>query len=222
MIPIENGTKLQLAIDNGPGNPIKFEMIATYKETLDDSSFLMSVPMQDGHPAVIDENTKLLLQYSIGSEVMTIAAYKDDEIKQGVRRSWKMRRVSEQRQFMQRADERYKVALHCEYWQETWPVKEGKIIHEDALSLDISAGGLAVYLALRFEVGEMLKFTLPRVGMQEEGAERDVVAVVCWLREAPKGSPFRNVVGLQFKFADDADKDVMRQYVGNLKRTYNL
>ena len=222
MNPIENGTKLQVAIDAGPGSSLSFEMIATYKETLDDSSFLMSVPMKDGHPAQIDENTKLVLQYNIGSEIMTIAAYKDDEIKQGVRRSWKMRRVSEQRQFMQRADERYKVALHCEYWQETWPLKEGRIEHEEALSLDISAGGLAVYLALRFEVGEMLKFTLPRVGMLNEGAERDVAAVVCWLREAPKGSPFRNVVGLQFKFAGEEDKDDMRQYVGNLKKTYNL
>jgi len=222
MNPIENGTKLQAGYDGGPGAPVTFDMLATYKETVDDTSFLMSIPMKDGRAIEIDENTKLLLQYNMGSEILVIAAYKDDEVKQGVRRYWKMRRVSEQRQFFQRADTRYKTALHCEYWLETWPLKDGVIPREEALTLDISGGGVAAYMALHFEVGEMMKFMLPRVGTNPEGAERENVAVVCWTREAPKGSPFRNVVGLQFNFAGEQDKEVFHQYIDNLKRVYNL
>lgn len=222
MNPIENGTRLQVAIDSGIGNNFTFDMIATYKETLDEASFLMSIPMKDGKALEIDENTKLILQYYMGNEVMVIAAFRDDEIRQGVRRYWKMRRVSEQRQFFQRADERFKTALHCEYWQETWPIKDGRIEHEESLTLDISAGGVAAYMALHFEVGEMVKFLLPRVGMAPEGAAQETVAVVCWTREAPKGSPFKIVTGFQFKFADDAGKDVIKQYVENLRKVYNL
>ena len=222
MNPIENGTKLQVAFSPETGKNASFDMVSTYKETLDDTFFLMAIPMRDGKAVEIDENTKMLLQYSMGNESLVIAAFRDDIVKQGVRRYWKMRRVAEQRQFFQRADERYKTALHCEYWQETWPLKDGKIEHEEALTLDISAGGVAAYMALRFEVGEMVKFQLPRVGTNAEGAAQDTVAVVCWQREAPKGSPFKLVTGFQFKYADDAGKDMIRQYVDNLKKVYNL
>lgn len=49
---------------------------------------------------------------------MIIAAYKDDELRQGIRRVWRMRRVSEQKQYYKRSNERYKIALPCEYWKE--------------------------------------------------------------------------------------------------------
>lgn len=54
------------------------------------------------------------------------------------------------------------------------------------MSLDISAGGLALYLNRRFEVGEVCEVTLPNIGTAQEGQGGDVVAVVCWNREAPK------------------------------------
>jgi len=222
MQQIEAGTKLQVAIFVEVGQKLNFDMIASYKEGIDESSFLMSAPLKDGKAFDIDENTKLMLQYTMGSETLIIAAYKDDEVKLGVRRFWKMRRVSEQRQFFQRADERYKMALHCEFWQETWPLKEGRIEREEALTIDLSAGGAAVYMGMHIDVGELIKFELPRVGNSPDGQALESVASVCWTREAPKGSPYKNIYGLQYKFADDADKDVMRLYIDNLRKVYKL
>lgn len=222
MQAIETGTKLQLAISGDPGAELKFDLISTYNETIDDSAFLISAPLKDGKPFDVDENTKLIFRYFIGDEAMIIAAYRDDIVKKGIRTYWKMRRVSEQRQFFQRADARYKIALHCEYWLETWPEKDGQIPHEESLTLDISAGGVATFMALHFDVGELVKFRLPKVGSAPEGAAIDAVAAICWLREAPKGSPYKFLYGLQFRFADDADKDHMRQYIANLQKVYKL
>jgi hypothetical protein len=50
----------------------------------------------------------------------------------------------------------------------------------------------------------------------------DVVAAICWQREAPKGSLFRNIAGVQFRFADGAERDRLKAYVANLKKKYKL
>ena len=222
MQEINPGTKLQLGISAEVGTNVNFDLISTYNETIDESAFLISAPLKDGKPFDVDENTKLIFRYFIGDEAMIIAAYRDDIVKKGIRTYWKMRRVSEQRQFFQRVDERYKMALHCEYWLETWPEKDGKIQREEALTLDISAGGVAAFMALRFDVGELCKIELPKVGSSPEGAAIEAVAAICWHREAPKGSPYNNLYGLQFRFADDADKDCMRKYIANLQKVYKL
>ncbi|MCQ2553539.1 MAG: flagellar brake protein [Clostridia bacterium] len=219
---INPGTKLHLGISTDVGANTNFDLISTYNETIDDSAFLISVPLKDGKPFDIDENTKLIFKYFVGDEAMIIAAYRDDIVKKGIRTYWKMRRVSEQRQFFHRVDERFKIALHCDYWLETWPEKDGRIPHEESLTLDVSSGGVATFMALHFEVGELCKFLLPKVGNSPEGAEIEAVAAVCWQREAPKGSPYKNLCGLQFRFANDAEKNVMVQYMANLQKVYKL
>ena len=63
---ITPGTKLQVAFDVPMGQKTDFNMLATYKENLDDAYFLMSAPMLAGKPLLMDENQKLLLQYQVG------------------------------------------------------------------------------------------------------------------------------------------------------------
>ena len=91
------------------------------------------------------------------------------------------------------------------------------------MTLDISAGGLASYLNPSLAVGEVCEITLPSIGTTKEGREvAGAVAVVCWAREAPKGSPFRRVAGFQFRFADSVERQQMQDYVANIKKRYKL
>ena len=153
-----------------------------------------------------------------------VAGYADDIVKEGIRRCWKIRRVSEQRQFFRRSDERLRATIPIQYTQPTWPANEDGIIPpEEGMTLDISAGGLACYLNRGMNVGEVCEMTLPTIGTTREGHEiRGAVAVICWTREAPKGSPFRRVAGFQFRFADSVERQQMQDYVNTIKKRYKL
>ena len=212
-LKIRAGTKLRMALDVPIGEQPKFNMICTFVKSLDVVSFLISIPMVDGKPMPIDERRKLLIRYGTDKDAMIVAGYADDVVKEGIRRCWKIRRVAEQRQFFQRADERLKVTIPITYSQPTWrPDSEGNIRPEEGLTLDISAGGLASYVGMR----------LPAIGTGKGGRAITAGAAVCWNREAPKGSPFRFVCGYQFRFADTEEREQMQNYIGNLKKRYKL
>ncbi|MBR1772177.1 MAG: PilZ domain-containing protein [Lachnospiraceae bacterium] len=221
---IKTGTKLQMAVDVAVGEEPNFNMICTFNKSLDESAFLISIPMQNGQPLQVDESQKLLIRYGSGNDAMILAGYVDDIVKDGIRRYWKVRRVSEQRQFLQRVDERLKVTLRVEYKQETWAVNaDGVIEKEDGMSLDISAGGAAIYLNRHFDVGEICELTLPRIGTTDKGrAMEDLVGTVCWMREAPKGSLYKHLCGLQFRFSDPSERQRLQEYIQNVKEKYRL
>ena len=224
VLKIKNGTKLQIAFDAPIGEQPKFNMLCTFYKSLDESAFLISIPMVNGKPLPMDESQKLLIRYGSGSAAQIMAGYVDDEVKDGIRRYWKIRRVAEQRQFFQRSDERLKVTLRVEYKQETWSVNDdGVIPKEDGMSLDISAGGAAIYINRKFDVGEICELSLPPIGTTDKGrAIEDLVGTVCWMREAPKGSLYRNLCGLQFRFAETEEKQRLQIYLENVKEKYRL
>lgn len=221
---IKSGTKLRMALDVPIGEEPQFNLICTFVKSLDVASFLISIPMQNGQPMPLDERRKLLIRYGTDKDAMIVAGYADDVVKEGIRRCWKIRRVAEQRQFFQRADERLKVTIPITYSQPTWrPDSDGVIRPEEGLTLDISAGGLAAYVGRRLNVGEVCDVNLPAVGTGKDGRAIDgAVAAVCWTREAPRGSPFRFVCGYQFRFAGGDEREQMSNYVGNLKKRYKL
>ncbi|MDO4477656.1 MAG: PilZ domain-containing protein [Lachnospiraceae bacterium] len=221
---ITSGTKMNIAYDVPMGTEPKFELISTFARSIDESAFLISVPLKGGRPLQADPSQKLLMRYNFGSEQHIIAGYVDDVVKEGIRKYWKIRRVQEQRRFFERADERYKVALRLEYMQDTWePNEDGIIEKEEGMTLDISFGGLAMFLNRRFEVGETIFTTFPKVGTSDEGKlKTDIPGVVCWMREAPKGSAYKLVTGLKFRFGDDEEKEVFKDYVSYVKNRYRL
>jgi c-di-GMP-binding flagellar brake protein YcgR len=100
---------------------------------------------------------------------------------------------------------------------------DGEIEKEDGMSLDISAGGAAIYLNRRFDIGEVCELSFPRIGTAPEGRAIDnVIAAICWCRETPKGSLYRNLCGLQFRFADSSERERLQSYVLNVKKKYKL
>ena len=223
-LKIKTGSKLRIAFDTKVGETPAFNLVSTFNKALDDTMFLISIPMLNGKSMTMDENKKLLIRYGPETTGMILAGYPEEIVKDGIRNYWKIRRVTEQRQFFQRADERVKISLPLRYWQDTWPTNaDGEIPPDDALTLDISAGGIAAYMGYNFRVGEICMITLPRVGTSSSGAAIEgIVAVSCWNREAPKGSPYKNICGFQFRYPDPADKDRVLDYVGYLKRKYAL
>lgn len=221
---IKAGTKLRMALDVPIGQTPDFGLVCTFVKSLDTASFLISIPMQEGKALPLDEEQKLLICFGSGADMQIVAGYADDVVKEGIRRCWKIRRVSEQRQFFRRSDERLRATIPIQYTQPTWPANEdGVIPPEEGMTLDISAGGLACYLNRGMNVGEVCEMTLPTIGTTREGHEiRGAVAVICWTREAPKGSPFRRVAGFQFRFADSVERQQMQDYVNTIKKRYKL
>lgn len=223
-LDIKRGTKMQLAKDAAVGQEPVFNMLSTFNKELDESAFLVSIPMLDGKPLQADESQKFLFRYEEGEETRIIAGYVDDVIKEGIRRYWKIRRVTENRQFIKRIDVRMKVELPVKFMQDTWELNsQGEIEQESGETMDISNNGLAVYMNRWFEVGETCIFTLPRLENASEGMpSREVVGVICWEREMPKGGPFRFVTGIQLRFANTDEKVKMQEYVAYVKKRYKL
>ncbi|MDD6465619.1 MAG: PilZ domain-containing protein [Coprococcus sp.] len=223
-IDIKPATKLRLALDVPAGKQPAFNMISTFNKALDESAFLVSIPLVDGKAYIPDENQKILFQYGAGEETQILAGYVDDVVKEGIRRYWKVRRVMENRQFIKRVDVRMKVELPILYMQDTWSLNAlGEIDREKGMTADISNNGLAAYMNRWFQVGESCVFTLPRMGGMTDGQpEREVVGVVCWTRELPKGGAYRYLSGIQLRFADTEERGQMQEYVAYVKKRYRL
>ena len=83
---IKKGTKMQLALDEKVGHDPEFNLLSTFNKALDESAFLVSIPMLDGKPMNVDESQKILFRYDEGEETRLIAGYVDDVVKEGIRR----------------------------------------------------------------------------------------------------------------------------------------
>ncbi len=219
-LQIKPGTKLQMAFDAPAGQQIDFNMMATFKKVVDDAYFLISVPMFEGEPLTLDIAQKFHLRYAIGSETFIIAAYPEAVEKAGIRTLWKMRKVAEERAFHQRRDERFKISMHLGYAR---ALSAGNAEAERAMTADVSAGGMALFLNDYPDVGEALQIFLPPVEADGESLELPAqLGIVCWVRQAPKGSVYRNVCGIQFRFADDLEREAMGEYVSRLRAKFKL
>ena len=218
-LQIKPGTKLQMAFDVPMGQKTDFNMMATFKEAIDDAYFLVSVPMLAGKPLLLHENQKFLMQYSVGDNTFMIAGYPEAVEKVGIRTFWKMRQVAEQRTFFKRRDERFKVSMRLEYQRDNVDNPET----EDAMTIDVSAGGVAIYLNDYPDVGEALQVQMPTIRLQGERHELPVqLGIVCWVRQAPKGSLYRNVCGLQFRYADDIERETVKEYMQYVRAKYKM
>lgn len=218
-LQIQPGTKLQVAFDAPVGQKIDFSMMATFKGAVDNAYFLISAPMLSGKPLLFDENQKLLMQYTVGENTFMIAGYPEAVEKAGIRTLWKIRQVAEQRTLFKRRDERFKVSMRLEYQRDNVETDEV----EDGMTIDVSAGGLAMYLNDFPDVGEALQVQLPALRIQGERHELPVqLGVVCWMRQAPKGSLYRNVCGLQFRYANDLEREAVKEYMGFVREKYKI
>ena len=166
-LKIKSGTKMKMAFNSD--NP-EFDFVTTFNKALDESAFLVSIPLKDGKALTVKDDDKLLFKYGTAQDEAVIAGYVDDIVKQGIKRYWKVRRVTEMRSFVQRRDERIDVTLPIKYLDPIWrPNEDGVIEKEDGSTLNISAGGLAINLNYHFDVGEAIEIDLPNVGSGIDG-----------------------------------------------------
>ena len=216
---VKKGTKLQIAIDNKNLTSKDFSMLATFQETENETCFYVSIPIKDGNLVTIDEATKLVFKTNDPSNPLIFTGYVDEVIKKGIRHFWKIRKVKEQREFLKRTDERIDSTLHIKYWSPTWQLNEdGDINTEDGLTLNISASGLAMYLNDVFNVGEVCEIAFPKMGRTKNGEAIELVGEVCWNRQPPRGSGYKNLCGIKFNFQNSQTKTKMYDYVENIKK----
>nr|AIF26510.1 hypothetical protein [uncultured bacterium fosmid pJB39A3] len=215
-INLKRGAKIYMAYDVELGKQPDFNMLVTFKGNLDASTFLVSIPMtKDGEEIPLNENKKLLMRFGQGAVQSLVAGYADDIVKDGIHSYWKMRRVTEFRQFFKRVDERVKLNMFMEFTMDSWKeLADGTTEHAKGYTLDISYSGAAIYENYRFNVGDVCEVFMPGMGV---GPGSDPInylkATVCWVREAPQGSPFKLLTGLQYKFDDEIAKERMKLYV---------
>ena len=221
-LKIRSGTKMKMAFD---GENPEFQYVTTFNKSLDESAFLVSIPLHDGKPLTVKDDDKLLFRFVSDQNEAVIAGYVDDVVKQGIRKYWKVRRVTEMRTFVQRRDERYDINLPIQYLDPIWkPNDDGIIEKEEGSTINISAGGLAINVNNHFDVGEAIEVDLPNVGSSAAGiGPKGLTSIICWTREAPKGSLYRHICGVQFRFGEDgAQRETMQNYVAYAKKKYKL
>lgn len=221
-LKIKSGTKMKMAFNS---DTPEFNFVTTFNKALDESAFLVSIPLKDGKPLTVSDDQKLLFKYGADQDEAVIAGYVDDIVKQGIKRYWKIRRVTEMRNFVQRRDERIDLTLPIKYLDPIWkPNSDGVIEKEEGTTLNISAGGLAININYHFDVGEAIEIDLPNVGSAIDGiGPKAITSIICWTREAPKGSLYRHVAGVQFRFGDDgSQRETMQNYVAFAKKKYKL
>ena len=94
---------------------------------------------------------------------------------------------------------------------------------KEAMTIDVSAGGLAMYLNDYPDVGEALQVQLPVVRVDGDRCELPVqLGIVCWMRQAPKGSLYRNVCGVQFRYSDELEREAMKEYMEHVRAKYKI
>ena len=219
-LQIQPGTKLQVAFDAPMGAQPDFNMLATFKKAIDEAFFLMSAPLLNGKPLPLDISQKFHLRYTVGTDTLMIAAYPEAVEKAGIRTFWKMRKVAEERVFLQRRDERFKISMHLTY---TRDLANGSTETEEAMTADVSAGGMALFLNDYPDVGEALQVNLPPIVLDGQTHEiASQLGIVCWVRQAPKGSVYRNVCGLQLRFGDDLEREALGNYINHLRAKFKL
>ncbi len=215
-LKIRTGTKLFLVYAGE--RQVKnedFTIRSTFEKNVSESSFLISVPLKNGQRMEPDEDRKLLIKYALGGEDIIVEGYVDDVVKVGVRQYWKIRKVTEGRKFFQRMDERVQAVLRVSYTRLGWITNTlGEQRAEEGATLDISAGGLAMFLNDKLDVGEIIYINLPTVGRAKAGKGFMVRGETCWLRDAQKGNPFRHTMGAKFIFDTTDEKKKMSAYMG--------
>lgn len=208
-LKIKSGGKVELVLGGGDKKP--FEVKSTFEKNVNEASFLISVPMSQGKRLEADPFQKLLIKYELGGGVYVVEGYVDDVAQEGRRTFWKIRKVSENREFFQRTDERIKVNLEITFTKRWW-TPEGLDSAEElnAITMDVSAGGLAMLMNAPLAVGEIVEVGLPSV-KRKRGVS--LSGETCWFRETEKGNAFRYMAGLKFVFITPKDKDRMYKYI---------
>lgn len=208
-LKIKSGSRVGIVLSGDSSGD--FSLVSTFEKNVNEASFLISVPMYQGKRVDIDSFQKLLMKYELGGSSYVVEGYVDGTVQEGRRNYWKVRKVNENREFFQRTDERIKARLEVTFTKRWW-TPEGLDSEEEmtGMTMDISAGGLAIFLNVPLGVGEIVEMVLPAIGRKRPV---NVSAETCWFRDTEKGNAFRYMAGLKFVFINPKDKERTAKYM---------
>ena len=221
-LPIKTGTKLSLRYADDKTDKDEFRLRSTFEKNVNDTSFLMSIPLLDGKRLEADHERKLLIRYGEGNSTIIVEGYVDDVVKQGIRQYWKVRKVTEGRKFFKRQDERIQASVDVTYSKLSWigaTIDDRRV--EEGQTLDFSLGGIALMLNDETTVGEIIEVTFPTLSRAKAGQSVSTKAECCWQRKLQKGSGFRFASGLKFIFETTDAKKQMQAYFDILIKQVN-
>ena len=82
---------------------------------------------------------------------------------------------------------------------------------------------MAIFLNDRPDVGEALDIALPALDLRGETHMLPTqLGITCWVREAPKGSLYRYLCGLQFRYANDFEREQVKEYITYVREKYKV
>jgi len=217
-LKIPYGTKLMIAYDNGqPLTLADYDMRSSFRENLNSVSALISAPLRSGNPVEMDFSKRLCIRYEVGGETYLFDAYADDEIMDGIRNCWKIRKISEPRAFSLRQHERFKMVVQVGY------VRIAKLVqgldsrfYDIGKTMDVSKGGIGFYLNTEVEIGEILLLNFPPIESMERSHNFAIRSEVCWMRlcnSTQQRNGYGYLCGLKFIYDNAADSDYMEQYI---------
>lgn len=202
---IKTGTKLTVRPESRSKDK-DFELKCSYEKTIDDVSFLMTIPLIAGKQYLPDPNDELQIVYATSDAAVEIIGFAEDLVKIGPRSFIKIRTVGASRAFNQRADVRIKAELEVKLIKNKYANGLDSDDEYEGVTLDISNGGIAVCTNLTADAGEIIevRFAKPEKGRRKPLSLR---SEICWQRDAPRGSAYRKVFGVKFIFETVTERD---------------
>lgn len=205
---LKAGIKLDVTYIDASGKRITLK--SAFEKNVDSVCILITRPLMMGKPAEIDSATRLTLSGGQGL-IVNMEGYVDATMKIGPRSYWKFHKVTQTEHSDQRLHERYKAELPVEVQKTYWNADQTSSIEAfPGLTLDISTGGVAIYLNAAAAGGEILELVLPK---QKRLRELSLRGEVCWMREAEKASAYRYILGVRFILDDKNEQDRLTRYV---------
>lgn len=173
-------------------NDSSYVLKAEYYKRIDDEKFLITVPAQDGKPQTIQESDKLYMNYNIGGEINELEGYADGYVKKGSKIYLKVRKTMGETKFDQRVSIRIKVAIKAK-WDKL--DKSGKNGDSSGTTMDISGGGVSMYMDTRLNSGEKVELHFPKI---KGSKEFTVKGEVCWITSTKDSDKQKFLAGFRF------------------------
>lgn len=201
---VSPGTKLDIKLESMLHDS-DFSLKSTYEKRVNDTYFLITSPIKNGAPYVIGDKDRLYIECTENDVKFSVEGYVEEYVRKGIRTYLSVHRATPWASFISRADPRVKLDAMIKVEKKRWLSEQDMEIELlDARTLDMSAGGVALYVNLKPQVGEFLDLIFPKIKSTKELAIR---GEVCWVRDSERGNPFRNIVGLRFFLNDKAEKE---------------
>ncbi|MEG0765221.1 MAG: PilZ domain-containing protein [Pseudoflavonifractor sp.] len=196
-LDLKTGAKVDVAaIINGDEMQLKSSFVKGGNQ------WQLTMPMAGGKSYTPETGTAIVIIWQDEGTEFRATGKVAGCLKQGVRTYLMVAVEEEIRQENRRSSERVRVDLPVELSLYSTDY-DGTRSRRDynAVTSDISIGGLSLFTAASLAVGEMVDLTIARPGTKK----LPLRAEICWVRPAPKAAGYRNLAGLKFLFSGEAD-----------------